>query len=248
MELQIEYFQKIRKLPEICSQVFSLILQLRASDDYGESETLREKIISLLGKQTGNNSIEPAEKSIASRGKELRFEPEDIEDTIFALTAFIDETIASSNWSQKDQWLARRLQLELFSTANAGEEFFLKLEKLQQQVREKAPLLEVYYLCLNLGFEGKYKILGKDQLKMIIDQLASDLKLAKFDEANVLSPKWKRGHDIIRVVRDSGIPTWVVFMSCFLVATVIFWAASSKIDKFAGHVKNKIVQVINRTR
>ncbi len=124
MELQIEYFQKIRKLPEICSQVFSLILQLRASDDYGESETLREKIISLLGKQTGNNSIEPAEKSIASRGKELGFEPEDIEDTIFALTAFIDETIASSNWSQKDQWLARRLQLELFSTANAGEEFF----------------------------------------------------------------------------------------------------------------------------
>ena len=248
MELQIEHFQKIRKLPEICSQIFSLILQLRASDDYGQSEALREKIISLLGKQAGNGLIEPAEKSIASRGKELGIEPEDIEDTIFALTAFIDETIASSNWSQKDQWLARRLCLELFGTANAGEEFFSKLEKHQQQVTEKAPLLEVYYLCLNLGFEGKYKILGKDQLKMIVDKLASDLKLAKFDEANVLSPKWKRSNDIIRVVRDSGIPTWAVFMSCFLVAIVIFWAASSKIDKFTGNVKRQIVQFIKHTR
>ena len=42
----------------------------------------------------------------------------------FAIVAFLDETIISSSWNQKEAWLSDPLQIKLFDTFNAGEEFF----------------------------------------------------------------------------------------------------------------------------
>lgn len=37
-------------------------------------------------------------------------------------------------------------------------------------------LLELYYLCLALGFEGKYKLQGREQLRALIQDLGRDLQ------------------------------------------------------------------------
>jgi len=183
---------------------------------------------------------------LEKRGKELDQSAEDIDDSKFALAAFIDETVASSPWKQKGVWLSRTLQDELFDTTNAGEEFFDKLKELQSNPSERTSLLEVYYLCLVLGFEGKYKILGKEQRHSLITEVGHDLKLSKLSGRNILSPKWKRSSDIIREVRDGEIPIWVVLASCFLIGVLLFWVASSRMNTLAEDTKTEITSFINK--
>ncbi|MBW2001341.1 MAG: type IVB secretion system protein IcmH/DotU [Deltaproteobacteria bacterium] len=90
----------------------------------------------------------------------------------FAIFAWIDEVILSSPWNEKEKWQGQQLQRTYFQTADAGEVFFERLNMLgphQNHVRE------VYYLCLAMGFTGRYIHEGDD---FLLDQLkTSNLKV-----------------------------------------------------------------------
>lgn len=74
----------------------------------------------------------------------------DINEACFAVVAWLDEVIASHpNW-WKD---ATQLQVTLFATNNAGNEFFTHLSKLTAEQDEAR---EVYFVALCLGFVGQY--------------------------------------------------------------------------------------------
>lgn len=71
----------------------------------------------------------------------------------FAVCAWVDEIIMNSNWDHRSQWQSELLQTEFYRTTNAGEEFFDRLEQLYP---EQKSVREVYYICLALGFRGRY--------------------------------------------------------------------------------------------
>ena len=104
--------------------------------------------------------------------QEGRLPAEDFDLARFAVFAWIDEAILNSAWQEKTRWQGEQLQRRYYQTAEAGEEFFEKLNNLgahQQQVRE------VYYLCLALGFTGRYCNPGDE---FLLEQLkSSNLKL-----------------------------------------------------------------------
>ena len=75
-------------------------------------------------------------------------------DTVlFAVFAWIDETILATGWSQKSEWINNSLQKRYFNTTNAGAEFFATLEKLTSDEKD---ILEVYDYCLASGFKGQF--------------------------------------------------------------------------------------------
>lgn len=73
----------------------------------------------------------------------------------FAVVAYLDELILVSQWAEKPRWQQLTLQRELFHTTNAGAEFYTRLGALGDDDPARAAR-EVYYLCLALGFRGKY--------------------------------------------------------------------------------------------
>lgn len=99
-------------------------------------------------------------------GAEARFNTgsfprEDYDLARFAVFAWIDEVILSSQWSERQRWQGEQLQRTYYRTADAGEGFFERLNLLgphQSEVRE------VYYLCLAMGFMGRYCHEGDDYL------------------------------------------------------------------------------------
>ena len=130
------------RLADVYAPCFSLALQLRATNEYGDAEVLRRRIKHLL-------------ETTRHEAKRTGLAPEDVREAEFALVAFLDETLLSSEWSQKDRWLARPLQLELYDRYDAGEAFFDRLDGLRANPGLHAEVLEVYYLCMALGFKGK---------------------------------------------------------------------------------------------
>jgi type VI secretion system protein ImpK len=65
------------------------------------------------------------------------------------------------------------LQEELFNLSTAGEMFFTRVERLFQRpdTSELADMLEVYYLCILLGFEGQYATRNKTELHLLADRV-----------------------------------------------------------------------------
>ena len=94
---------------------------------------------------------------IARHPDTLQLPPEEVEEARFALVAWADETILKSTWSGREEWLREPLQLQLFRTNRAGDEFYDHLAALRP---DQNYAREVYFLCLCLGFEGGYA--GRD--------------------------------------------------------------------------------------
>lgn len=116
-------------------------------------------------------------------GKRMGASPDDFDLARFAVCAWVDEMILASDWRHKDRWQREQLQRIYYNTADAGEQFFDRLNNLGFQHRD---VRELYYLCMSLGFMGKYIHEGDEYL------------LRKVREANL---KWLLGSSV-------GLPTF----------------------------------------
>jgi type IV/VI secretion system ImpK/VasF family protein len=89
--------------------------------------------------------------------------PHDYESACFAIIAWVDEAVTRcaqrSNPELFNEWRKVPLQVELFSTANAGQEFFERVARLTPGEKQ---VIELYHLALCLGFRGRYYDEGQD--------------------------------------------------------------------------------------
>lgn len=114
------------------------------------------------------------------------FSQEDYDLARFAICAWVDEAILSSSWNEKGKWQGEQLQRLYYQRADAGEIFFERLNSLGPHQRD---VREVYYLCLAMGFAGRYCHEGDEYL---LEQLkTSNLKL--LTGSSVGLPSLERG-------------------------------------------------------
>jgi type VI secretion system protein ImpK len=104
------------------------------------------------------------------------YQREDIEEANYAVVAFLDETVLTSNDPAKDRWSS--WQAKRYAGSIAGEGFFehLKVLRNRRESVQLADLLEVYYLCLLLGYQGRYAIDYASELQFLIDDLRSQIE------------------------------------------------------------------------
>jgi type VI secretion system protein ImpK len=76
----------------------------------------------------------------------------------YAVVALLDESILTSPGPLREQWVGYPLQQELFGENVAGENFYLQIRDLlaRPDTPELADILEIFLLCLLLGFKGRY--------------------------------------------------------------------------------------------
>ena len=216
-----------KNLSDLASECFMLILQLRATNNYGNASELKTRI---------GEMFDRFEKNARQTG----LDNEKVHFSKFALVAFLDETIISSEWLEKEEWLAEPLQIKLFDTFNAGEEFFTYLSNLRQRTSINKDVLEIYYLCLSLGFKGKYQLHSPENLRRIIDDLNLELHPEAYHSIDILSPNGKPKQSIVQTVK-SVLPVWV-YPVLGLVILVIFYIIMS------FSISNKLDSVLNFLR
>ncbi len=142
-----------------------------------------------------------AEQEALSRGCSA----DDVKQVIFALVAFLDESALGSRNPAFSDWSRLPLQAELFGHQMAGEVFFQELQKALQRSdsQESADLLEVYYLCLLLGFKGRYAAGG--DLRSIMAAIREKIQRVR-GSSFVLSPRGLIPGDAVRV---AGADPWI---------------------------------------
>lgn len=220
---------KDRRLAEVFAPCFTLILQLRGAQEFGDADVLRQRIKDLMDR---------AEREAARAG----IPGEDVRNGKFAIVAFIDETILSSNWSQKNYWLAKPLQLELYNRYDAGEEFFVKLDQLKSQPSGNTEALEIYYLCMTLGFKGRYQLHEQERLRILIEEVYAILRNAPGGDALTLSPHGLPRDQAAAEVQ-SKVPIWVVAAVALALAVVVYFSLSLLISSSASNAVEVIDQI-----
>jgi type VI secretion system protein ImpK len=73
----------------------------------------------------------------------------------FALIAWVDDLLCDVDWVGKDRWNYYRLELDFYQTRDADTTFFAKAQEAAQ--RGYLDALEVYYVCVMLGFRGFFR-------------------------------------------------------------------------------------------
>jgi len=138
--------RRIWNLALAFQEIFTAIVRLRYNRQaVPNSESFRAQM---------KQALRVAEQESRSRGVSA----DDAKLAIFAVVAFLDESVLSSSNPAFANWPRLPLQAELYGHQLAGELFFQELQKVlsRNDSVETADLLEVYYLCLLLGFKGRY--------------------------------------------------------------------------------------------
>ncbi|MFC6271090.1 type IVB secretion system protein IcmH/DotU [Pseudoalteromonas fenneropenaei] len=150
----------------------------------------------------------------------------------FALTALVDERILTSNLDFKMEWMSRPLQLEFFGSHRGGEAFFEKLDALRKGGDTKLEVLSVYYVCLQMGFEGVYKIKGVEQLKALMVDIRAQLEDAFGAMPRLLSDNGVPAEGFAMKV-GRNVPYWVIMSVCLSVVVMLFVGFHFVTDKQA---------------
>jgi len=183
-------------LVSLATPVLQKIMQIRAGVATPSIE-LRRLIDALL-------------KQLEQRGEALSYRERHLQTIKFALAAFIDETVLIADFPLREEWEKYPLQLEYVGEHLAGLTFFERLEAIMKNSEAEADIdvVEVCYVCLLLGYKGKYNIYYEEQLKTVIENIADFLRRAGRLQISPLSPHWKVT-DQPEPVKDAGLPRWI---------------------------------------
>ena len=174
---------------------FYMIFLLKNGYAAVDADTFRERIRSFL-------------VAFERGGKRLQAPAEDIYQAKFAFCALVDEVVLMSRLELRHAWGRRPLQLEFFGEQLAGERFFDNLEQLRQAGLPKLQVLEVYHLCLLLGFQGRYILEGSEKLGYLTSRLGEEIAQLKGQRAP-FAPHWAAPDQVANALRRS-VPLWVI--------------------------------------
>lgn len=197
IELPKAGFQKNPLVNEALSMI-SLASRLRQTAVYTAIDELRQRLsaeISGFENRLLQAGVNPAQTRMAS----------------YALCAFLDETILNTPWGAQSDWGQQSLLILFHKEAWGGEKFFDMVMLQAKQPAQNLALIELAYLFLSLGFEGKFRVLsnGANALEKYRVELYQLIQRIKGDYERELSPRWQGLKDV-RNALVRYVPLWVV--------------------------------------
>jgi type VI secretion system protein ImpK len=160
------------------------------------------------------------------RARAAGYDGDTVKRAVYAYIALLDESVLNSTHPMFAEWSRQPLQEEVFGEHMAGENFFRGLNDLlgQQDSHALGDLLEVYQLCLLLGFRGRYGVGDPGGLHAVISTVQTKIQRIRGATAADLAPDWRLpAEETVPKSRDRI--TWrlaMVAAATFAVALVVY--------------------------
>ncbi len=177
--------------------------------------------------------------------RNLGYTSDDIRFASFAVVALVDETIMTSSNSAFREWARSPLMHDLFGTLKAGEQCFDHMQAAlnRQETKAGIDLLEVYFLCLALGFRGRYDSAPPEYMRAWRDPMAEKIIRTRggADPVN-LSPSWRPTTNVEAPVASNTLTRLAlicgvtVFLLCVLLGLVYHALLSRGAAELARYV------------
>jgi len=175
------------------------------------------------------------------------YSTDDIKLATFAVVGFLDESILSAQNPLFAAWPRKTLQEELFGTHMAGEIFFQNLQQLlgKPDSADLADLLEVYYLCLLLGYRGRYSVGNTGELQATMQATAEKIRRIR-GPLGGLSPSWELKAESLQAPKDKLTKTLaIVAMVCLVVGLILFAGYKFSLSSGSSQIAESATRVSN---
>jgi type VI secretion system protein ImpK len=208
--------REARTLMDLMYDGFYLLFLLKAKQGPSDAETFRASIKEFL------ISLERGANKLGSSA-------DDVHLCKYAFCATVDEAILMSQFSVRDSWQRQPLQLQFFGEQLAGEQFFVKLEALRREGASRVQILEVFHMCLLLGFQGKYILEGSEKLNYLTARLGDEIAHLK-GARPAFAPHWAAPDRVVNKLKND-VPLWVIASVFGLLGALAFTGLRWQLDR-----------------
>ena len=174
--------------------------------------------------QSFRSQIRGALNAAEHEARRKGYSAEDFRVSAFAVVAFVDESVLNSRNPVFASWPRKPLQEELFGGHVAGETFFEYLAGLLRasDSMNVADVLEVYELCLLLGYQGRYTSQQGGELQRFKHSIAE--KIHRIRGTEPLASNWAPQTDRAPLASSDPMLRKLGYlaMACAALAFVLF--------------------------
>lgn len=181
-------------------------------------------------------------EELLRKAADMGFSHQDAQDLAYPLVALIDEVALTKGEAIRLFWQSNLLQMSFFNENIAGENFFTRLQGLRSE-NHRHEVIRVYYLCLVLGFQGRYRVRGGDlELMTMIDSIQKELARTRVYNAETLSPQGERPEEALMSSRRVG-PLLFLSGGAVALALLIYGILFITLNLTVSGVRNEIEKV-----
>ena len=162
----------------------------------------------------------------------------------YCLCTYLDEFCGSTPWGGSGVWARQSLLVMFHNETWGGEKFFQLLARLAENPGANRNLLELMYVMLSLGFEGRYRVIdnGRAQLDTVRERLHQMIRNHRGEYERELSPNW-RGTQVERHKVLAMLPVWVVAALAALIVVAAYMGFSFSLTNQSDPVFNRILGI-----
>lgn len=192
------FVASLNPLVTAASGLLSQVVLLRQGRDRGDLNKLKQELAFEL-------------KQFEAHALSLSVEESQLVAARYVLCTVLDEAVVAAPWGQGSNWSQISLLSSFHNETFGGEKVFQLLDRLSKDPVKHLHMLELSYLCLSLGFEGKYGMHARGGLELegVRDALYRSIRHVRGDaprqfsplEDNFVAPR----HAPMRIV-----PAWMV--------------------------------------
>jgi len=221
----------LNALVQAASPLLLLAVQLRNSVSQPDAVHLREQVIAQV-------------RQFESHAQAAGISSQTITAARYVLCSTLDESVMNTPWGEHSGWAAKTLLVIFHGESYGGEKFFVILDRLCADFSRHIDLIELMYICLTLGFGGRYQIEadGRARLVDIQEDLYRRLKAQRAPAAVELAPHWKgiedRRNPLVRYV-----PLWVIAAAgaCLLLGAFLYFY--TRLNELSSPVSAQVAQI-----
>lgn len=221
----------LNPLVDAASSLLGMVLRVRQLDHLHDIERLYRQVV---------DEITAIEIELTEQG----YDRPTLLAYRYVLCSFIDEAVMGSPWGQQSAWAEHSLLTRFHNETWGGEKVFSILARLQQEPQRYRDMLAFLYLCLCLGFEGRYRVMpqGREKYEQVVRALGD--QVAALDEpaedtlteplANVIKGRRRRGQ---------GLPVWTIFATFGVVVVLIYAGLAWSLEQQARQISVLLEQI-----
>ncbi len=200
----------INPLVTAASPLLAAIIRLRGRLQHADPDGLRRNMATAV-------------REFEQRSLATGLDTKSLRAARYALCATIDDLVLSTPWGSHSAWTAQSLTSLFHNEVSGGERFFDILAQMEAEMGRYGEVVELMYLCLALGFEGRYRVLprGAASLAEFRDNLFRTLRQRRPEFERELSPHWRgvgAGYDPLR----RRLPAWIIGGAALALAALIY--------------------------
>ncbi|RXJ98324.1 type IV / VI secretion system protein [Arcobacter sp. CECT 8986] len=162
--------------------------------------------------------------------------------TRYILCTFVDEMVNSTYFGKQHDWANNSLLSIFHNETYGGENFFHLMDKFLKTPAKYIHILEFMYICLSLGFEGKYRVISRGQIELnnIKDSLFKQIMIVQGKEPLTFYTKQEPSKEKFRLFDKLSYP--LLLSTVFALLAIIYISLSLSLNS----QNNDFLQILQK--